>query len=166
VKSISLNRLPLIHKVDYLLGAVHKTSAQNREKLALLSSCPKCLHWINPLSMRKHHRFQKIRSFFAPKMKSASEEPFLSEKCPHWTNTPSPLSALWTAPYLLITVKIIFLTRLRVCYSLLLIAQLQAIGAESRGAGGRGNSGKDLFYRKRLFLGQKSGPILAKTFFC
>jgi len=58
-----------------------------------------------PLSMRTHHKFQKIRSFLRQKVRtSASEEtllPPLSEKCPHWTNSPPPDCGrlLWTAPY-------------------------------------------------------------------
>jgi len=59
---------------------------------------PLCPHWLNPsprLSVRKHHKFRKIRSFFAPERADVRiwRPPPLSEKCPHWTNPTLPLTA-------------------------------------------------------------------------
>jgi len=60
-----------------------KTSAQNREKLTSSLSA-KCSHWLpSPLSVRTHHKFRIIRSFFVC---------FFTKKCgrPHLKTSPCP----------------------------------------------------------------------------
>jgi len=58
-------------------GSYIRTSAQNREKLTPLSSCPRNVrNGSTSLSVRTHHKFQKIRRFLLQKVRtSAPEEP-------------------------------------------------------------------------------------------
>jgi len=65
------------------LGASIKDARTKSRKIDTFSS----------FSVRTHHKFRKIRSFLHQKVRtSASEEPPLVRKCPHWTNFHSSLT--------------------------------------------------------------------------
>jgi len=76
-----------------LRGRPKKTSAQNREKLTPPPLFAKLPHWFKPpLSVRTHHKYRKINSFFASKSADVCiwripASPF-SAKYPYWTTTP------------------------------------------------------------------------------